>query len=96
MTTIAYPTINVKATGERIRTLRKEKGIKVTELSEFMGFSEPQAVYKWQRGETLPSVDNLFALSRILETSIEDILVGDDEMSSRFFLQIILPTEKKV
>ena len=85
MTTITYPTINVKATGARIRQLRKEKGIKVTELSEFMGFSEPQAVYKWQRGETLPSVDNLFALSRILETNIEDILVGDDEMSSRFF-----------
>ena len=85
MTTITYPTINVKATGARIRQLRKEKGIKVTELSEFMGFSEPQAVYKWQRGETLPSVDNLFALSRILETNIEDILVGDDEMSSRFY-----------
>ena len=84
MTTITYPTINVKATGARIRQLRKEKGIKVTELSEFMGFTEPQAVYKWQRGETLPSVDNLFALSRILETSIEDILVGDDEVSSRF------------
>ena len=84
MTTITYPTINVKATGARIRQLRKEKGIKVTELSEFMGFSEPQAVYKWQRGETLPSVDNLFALSRILETSIEDILVGDDEVSSLF------------
>ena len=82
MTTITYPTINVKATGARIRQLRKAKGIKVTELSEFMGFSEPQAVYKWQRGETLPSVDNLFALSRILETSIEDILVGDDEVSS--------------
>ena len=82
MTTITYPTINVKATGARIRQLRKERGIKVTELSEFMGFSEPQAVYKWQRGETLPSVDNLFALSRILETTIEDILVGDDEVSS--------------
>ena len=84
MSTITYPTINVVATGARIKKLRKEKGIKVTELSEFMGFSEPQAVYKWQRGETLPSVDNLFALSRILETSIEDILVGDDEVSSRF------------
>lgn len=84
MTKIAYPTINVVATGARIKKLRKEKGIKVIELSEFMGFSEPQAIYKWQRGETLPSVDNLFALSRILETSIEDILVGDDEMSSLF------------
>lgn len=85
MTRTTYPTINVKATGARIRELRKKKGIKVTEISEFMGFSEPQAVYKWQRGETLPSVDNLFALSRILETSIEDILIGDDEMSSPFF-----------
>ena len=84
MITITYPTINVEATGARIKKLRKEKGLKVSELSEFMGFSEPQAVYKWQRGETLPSVDNLFALSKILETSIEDILVGDDEVSSFF------------
>lgn len=81
MNTITYPTINVKATGARIRELRKQKGIKVAELSEFMGFAEPQAVYKWQRGESLPSVDNLYALSRILETRIEDILVGDDQMS---------------
>ncbi|MBQ9140319.1 MAG: helix-turn-helix transcriptional regulator [Lachnospiraceae bacterium] len=80
-----YPTINMKATGARIKELRKAKGISVIEISEFMGFSEPQAVYKWQRGESLPTVDNLFALSRILCTSMEDILVGDDEMSSRFF-----------
>ena len=84
MKTIAYPTINVKATGARIRELRKKKGIKVIELSEYMGFTEPQAIYKWQRGDSLPSVDNLYALSRILETSIEDILIGDDQVSSLF------------
>ena len=78
-----YPTINMKATGQRIQTLRKARGLKVKDLSEFMGFTEPQAVYKWLRGESLPSVDNLFALSRILRTSMEDILVGNDEMSSR-------------
>lgn len=78
-----YPTINMKATGQRIQELRKARGLKVTELSEFMGFTEPQAVYKWQRGESLPTVDNLYALSRILRTSMEDILVGNDEMSSR-------------
>ncbi len=84
-----YPTINLKATGARIKELRIAKGITVTDISLYMGFTEPQAVYKWQRGESLPTVDNLFALSRILETSMEDILVGDDEMSSRFlvFLQ---------
>ncbi len=78
-----YPTINLKATGERIKELRMSKGITVADISMYMGFTEPKAVYKWQRGESLPTVDNLFALSRILGTSMEDILVGDDEMSSR-------------
>lgn len=80
----SYPVIDMAATGQRIRKLRQEKGIKVTEISQYMGFTEPQAVYKWQRGESLPSLDNLYALSRILETTMEDILVGDDEMSSRY------------
>lgn len=80
-----FPTINMKATGRNICKLRKLKGLKVTDVSEFMGFAEPQAVYKWQRGESLPTVDNLYALSFILETKIEDILVGDDEVSSRHF-----------
>ncbi len=84
MSMMNYPTINLKATGARIKELRKARGISVIEISEYMGFSEPQAVYKWQRGESLPTVDNLFALSRILCTSMEDILVGNDEMSSRF------------
>ena len=83
MENLAYPTINMVATGERIKALRKARGLKVAQLSEYMGFTEPQAVYKWQRGESLPTVDNLFALSRILGAPMEDILVGDDEMSSR-------------
>lgn len=88
MQTIEYPTINLKATGARITQLRKEAGITVAELTEFMGFNEPQAIYKWQRGESLPTVDNLFALSRKLGTTIEDILVENDEMSSRHLWKI--------
>ena len=84
MNQMEYPVIDVKATGQRIRELRRAKGITARELSEFMGFTEPQAVYKWQRGDSLPTVDNLFALSRILGTTMEDILIGNDEMSSRF------------
>ena len=87
MQTFEYPTINLKATGARITQLRKEAGISVMELSQFMGFNEPQAVYKWQRGESLPTVDNLFALSKRLGITIEDILVSDDEMSSRLLKQ---------
>ena len=74
-----YPTIDMAATGNRIRTLRKENHIKVDDIVSFMGFESQQAVYKWQRGESLPTVDNLYALSRLFGTTIDDILVGDEE-----------------
>ena len=74
-----YPNIDLKATGNRIKQLRKERNLRVTDISDYMGFLEPQAVYKWQRGESLPSVDNLFALSRLFETSMEDILMEHEE-----------------
>ena len=78
-----YPTIDVKATGARIRRLRMECGLTIREVSEYMGFTTDQAVCKWQRGDALPTVDNLYALSRLFGITMEDILVGDDEMSSR-------------
>ena len=81
-----YPTIDVKATGARIKELRRECGYTIREVSEYMGFTTDQAVCKWQRGESLPTVDNLYALSRLYGKSMEDILVGNDEMSSRFLL----------
>ena len=80
-----FPTIDVKATGARIKQLRKERGLTIRDVSEYMGFTTEQAVCKWQRGDSLPTVDNLYALSRLYGTTMEDILVGNDEMSSRFF-----------
>jgi hypothetical protein len=45
----------------------------------FFGFEQPQAIYKWQWGECLPSVDNLFALSMLFELSIDQILIGNNQ-----------------
>ena len=80
-----YATIDCAATGQRIKKLLIERNISVGELAQFMGFEGSRAIYKWQAGKALPSVDNLYALSRVLHTTIEDILVGNDEMSSRHF-----------
>lgn len=71
-----FPTIDVKATGARIRKLRMERGLTIREVSEYMGFTTDQAVCKWQRGDSLPTVDNLYALSKLFGTTMEDILVG--------------------
>lgn len=83
-----YPVLDLKATGERINQLRKDNNLRVTDVAEYMGFESTQAVYKWQRGESLPTVDNLYALSRLLHTSVDDILIGekerDDEPSLSF------------
>ena len=77
-----YPVLDAKATGARIKELRKEKHIKVEEISRFMGFETDQAVYKWQRGESLPTVDNLYALSKLFGTTVDDILQGSKEDNS--------------
>ena len=74
-----YPVLDLKATGEQINKLRKDNHLKVTEVAEYMGFESTQAVYKWQRGESLPTVDNLYALSKLLHTSVDDILIGEKE-----------------
>ncbi len=71
-----YPTIDLEATGRQIMKLRKAKGLTVRDVQDYFGFEAPQAIYKWQKGVTLPSVDNLFALSTLLEVPVNDILVG--------------------
>ena len=78
----AFPVIDPVATGENIVRLRKERGMTVRDLQDWFGFEEPRAIYKWQHGETLPSVDNLYALSALLEVPIEDILVGSRQVNT--------------
>ena len=62
-------------TGNRINSLRKLNGLSVKDIQEAMGFNTPQAVYKWMRGEALPSLDNLVILSELFDTAIDEILV---------------------
>lgn len=71
----AFPVIDVRATGQNIQRLRKARGLTVRDIQSYFGFEEPQAIYKWQSGRSLPTVDNLYALSALLNTPIEDILV---------------------
>ncbi|MBR7173351.1 MAG: helix-turn-helix transcriptional regulator, partial [Clostridia bacterium] len=55
------------------------------DLQTYFGFEYPQAIYKWQHGECLPTVDNLLALARLLQVSMEDLLVYDDQGVVPFF-----------
>lgn len=71
------PTINMKRTGENIENLRKLNNLTVRDLQEKFGFETPQAIYKWQRGTTIPTIDNLIILDYLFNVKIDDIIATD-------------------
>ena len=70
-----YPTIDLVKTGENITRLMKLNNIKISDLQEIFGFEYPQAIYKWKRGECLPTVDNLIILSAVFKTPVDKIII---------------------
>ena len=69
------PTIDLAQTGANIVNLRKAAGLTVRDLQMVFGFSSPQAIYKWQHGKALPTVDNLIVLAALFHVRIDDILI---------------------
>jgi transcriptional regulator with XRE-family HTH domain len=69
------PTIDLAQTGANIVNLRKAAGLTVADIQTVFGFNSPQAIYKWQNGTALPTVDNLIVLAALLNVRIDDILV---------------------
>jgi hypothetical protein len=55
------------ATGKNIARLRVGTWFDLSVTSSpILDFEEPQAIYKWQQGKSLPTVDNLYALGALL------------------------------
>ena len=69
------PTINMTATGANIRALIKNKGLKVADVQVRCGFNTPQAIFKWMRGDTMPTIDNMVILAKMLGVTIDEILI---------------------
>lgn len=77
------PTINMVETGKNISRLRECAGLSVKDLAEIFGFATPQAIYKWQHGAAMPSIDNLVVLASVLNVSLDDIVVTDVDSRAR-------------
>ena len=70
-----FPVIDMKASGQNIKTLMNSADITVSDVQKYFGFANPQAVYHWINGERIPQIDNLLALSQLLNVSLEKILI---------------------
>ncbi len=76
------PTIDMVATGRNITRLREAAGLSVRDLQDIFGFATPQAIYKWQHGSALPTIDNLVVLAAVLEVPMDAIIVIDVNMKA--------------
>ena len=77
------PVINMTATGRNIVFLRKRAGLTVRDLQNIFGFANPQAIYKWPRGQALPTLDNLVILAAVFGVTISDIIICDSAVQFR-------------
>ena len=73
---VEYPVIDLRSTGTRLNELRRERGITVEELRVYLGMNNPNFIYRWFRGEALPTLENMYALSVIFDVSMNDIIGG--------------------
>ena len=76
---ITMPAIDMAATGRNIARMREDAGLTVKDLQIFFGFATPQAIYKWQHGTAMPTIDNLVALAMIFGVTMDDIIVVDTD-----------------
>ena len=79
---VKIPVIDMTATGNNIYVLRKKAGLSVKELQDIFGFANPQAIYKWQNGLSLPTIDNMVILAAVFGVRIDDIIVFQKVMNA--------------
>ena len=75
----SYTTVDAVLTGRKIKRLLTEKGCSVRKLQTLLNLSCPQPVYRWMKGQALPSIDSLYMMHRIFGIHMEEMLVAKDE-----------------
>ncbi|MDE7320018.1 MAG: helix-turn-helix transcriptional regulator [Lachnospiraceae bacterium] len=72
-----YPTIDMKATGRRIRRIMNQRKLSVKDVQKYLNLSSVQSIYHWLHGQSMPTIDNLYALSELFQLPVDAMLVGN-------------------
>ena len=85
----SYPGLDLKQSGILLRYRMNMSGLSVREIQDYLVRSCPQPVYRWLRGKALPSVDHLYALSRLFGVHMEELLAdgGENPVCGEIFLE---------
>lgn len=74
-----YPNIDMIKTGQKIKECVQKTGYTVKDIQKILNLSCPQPVYRWFKGQILPSVDHLYTLSRIMGVHMEELIVTKND-----------------
>lgn len=72
-----FPTINLRETGINLRQIMDKRGIEAKDVKEYLNLSSIQSIYNWLNGLNMPTIDNLYALSQLLQVPIDEIVRGN-------------------
>lgn len=72
-----YPVIDMLKTGETIRKKMEQADVSVQDVREALSFTNTHGIYSWLRGTSLPSIDNLYALSELLAVPMDSLITGN-------------------
>ena len=70
-----YKPIDQQRTGQKLKIMFKLAGYDVKYIQEYLNLSCPQPIYRWFKGQNLPTVEKLYALSVLLGVHMEEQLV---------------------
>ncbi len=71
----SYLSIDLAETGRHLEELINKSGISVKKIQSILHLSCPQPVYRWMRGQMLPTVDHLYVLAKLFSVHMEELLV---------------------
>ena len=89
-----FPVIDKRETGINIRRIMDERGISTRDVQEYLGLGCVQSVYRWLDGVSMPTVDNLYALSQMFQMTIDEIVCGNrSAISANGVIKVYMPQE---
>jgi len=74
---LMFPLINKRETGIRLRRIMDRLGLSARDVQEYLGLGCVQSVYRWLDGQSMPTVDNLYALSELFQMPMDEIVCGN-------------------
>ncbi len=80
-----YPVIDMVKTGQKIKRIMQARGLTVKDIQEFLELGTPQGIYHWFDGRSMPTLDNLYALSELFRLPVDALLIGNREYVGKVY-----------